>query len=673
MNKKIFTILIVFALIVSSVFAGGSKEKTSTTSTTTATTTTSEKVPAQADKTLVIGEPANFEEKWNPFLAENAYDMEIIDQIFVTPMRKNANNENIPWAGNITSVENEDGTVTYTVTVNQGMTFSNGDPVTIDDYLYGIYLISDPSYTGPQSLITKDIKGLKEYYYDDPNYSSVINGYAEEAAEKYSLDTISKEDYIAYLIATNLEGWWTGLDSYDWKGYAESEGFADQWAKIDPNNADQVLALIAEIEYEHYGDSYDPETYYLNKLQETYIQGNLSDGIDVPEISGVKRVDDYTATITYNSIDIYGDIAISIYLVPRNYYGAYTKGDVSKVLANMNPVGSGPYIFQGFANNIVTATANVNYFEGVPTIGTIKWQYVPAVDTVDALLSGAIDVGNPTGDRATVEQLDSLGMAYDLTDNAGYGYAGFNCQNLDINVRRGLFCLMNRRASVAGYYGTKIAQVIERPMTTVVAEYPHDATEYYPYSPEKALEYFEAAGYTQKNGKLVDKNGKQLVVSAYIGGSGIGDHPAYAMYTQAANDMAALGGELIINDVNFNVLQAAMNDGTADIFTLAWGNVNDCDKSTQFKTGGGQNRYRISDPELDTLLDEIIQTIDLDERKALVAEMLDRAMDDAIELPLYQRKNILAYNKDNLDISSLPEESTAFWDYKDVLWKLRMN
>ena len=103
---------------------------------------------------------------------------------------------------------------------------------------------------------------------------------------------------------------------------------------------------------------------------------------------------------------------------------------------------------------------------------------------------------------------------------------------------------MNRRASVAGYYGSKIAQVIERPMTTVLAEYPDDAKEYYPYDPAKALEYFKAAGYEQKNGKLVDKNGNQLVVSAYIGGSGVGDHPAYAMYTQAANDMAALGGEL---------------------------------------------------------------------------------------------------------------------------------
>ena len=232
---------------------------------------------------------------------------------------------------------------------------------------------------------------------------------------------------------------------------------------------------------------------------------------------------------------------------------------------------------------------------------------------------------------------------------------------------------MNRRASVAGYYGSKIAQVIERPMTTVIAEYPDDAAEYYPYDPAKALEYFKAAGYEQVNGKLVNKAGEQLVVNAYIGGDGVGDHPAYAMYTQAAEDMAALGAELQINDVQFAVLQSAMNDGTADIFTLAWGNVNTCDKSSQFASDGVQNRYNVKDAKMDALLDEIMKTVNLEERKVLVAEMLDLAMDLAIELPLYQRKNILAYNGDNVDLSSFPEETTAFWDYSSELWKIRMN
>lgn len=670
MNKlRRITVLALIALIsVSAVFAQGQAEAPAAPAAATGAVQ-----PEQADKTLVIAVPATFEEKWNPFLAESAYDQDVLDQIFVSPIRINKDNEVIPWGGNITTTENADGTVTYTVTVKPGMKFSDGEEVTIDDYLYSVYVCSDPSYTGPSALIIEDIVGIKEYYYDDPNYSEVISGFAKTAAEKYSLDTISKEDYMTYLLETNLEGWWAGLDSYTWGAYAEGEGFGAQYAALDPKDADAVLALMAEIEYANYYSSYDPQTWWEGKLAESYIAGNLADGVDVPEISGVKRIDDYTATVTYASVNIYGDRSISFAFAPEHYYGEIVKGDVSPILSNMVPLGSGPYIFKGFADNIATVTANVNYFEGVPVIGTVKFQYVPEADALASLSSGVIDICNPSGSKENVEELDSLGLAYDLTDNAGYGYSGYNCNNLDQNVRKGLFSLMNRRASVAGYYGSKIAQVIERPMTTVIAEYPDDAEEYYPYDPAKALEYFKAAGYEQVNGKLVNKAGEQLVVNAYIGGDGVGDHPAYAMYTQAAEDMAALGGELQINDVQFAVLQSAMNDGTADIFTLAWGNVNTCDKSSQFASDGGQNRYNVKDAKMDALLDEIMKTVDLEERKALVAEMLDLAMDLAIELPLYQRKNILAYNGDNVDLSSFPEETTAFWDYSSELWKIRMN
>ena len=314
MNKlRRITVLALIAIIsVSAAFAQGAPEAA-------APAATGAVQPEQADKTLVIAVPATFEEKWNPFLAESAYDQDVLDQIFVSPIRINKDNEVIPWGGNITTQENADGTVTYTVTVKPGMYFSDGEEVTIDDYLYSVYVSSDPSYTGPAALITEDIVGIKEYYYDDPNYSSVIAGFATEAAENYSLDTISKEDYLTYLIETNLEAWWGGLDSYDWKGYAESEGFGAQYAALDATDADAVLALIAEIEYTNYYTSYDPQTWWEGKLAESYIAGNLADGVDVPEISGIKRIDDYTATVTYASVNISGDRNISFAFAPAHY------------------------------------------------------------------------------------------------------------------------------------------------------------------------------------------------------------------------------------------------------------------------------------------------------------------------------------------------------------------
>jgi peptide/nickel transport system substrate-binding protein len=205
-----------------------------------------------------------------------------------------------------------------------------------------------------------------------------------------------------------------------------------------------------------------------------------------------------------------------------------------------------------------------------------------------------------------------------------------------------------------------------------LAEYPQNATEYYGYDKEKALQYFIEAGYSQVKGELVDASGKKLVVNCYIGGDGEGNHPAYAMLVQAANDLASLGGELQIQDVQFAILEGAMNDGTADMFILAWSEVNTCDKIAQFRSTGGQNRYRFVDQKMDDILDKIVATIDLDERRALVAEMLDYAMENCIEFPLYQRKNILAYNSDNLNMDTIPT-ATAFYDYENVLWQVELN
>lgn len=695
MNKKRIVLIALVALLsclMLFVSCGKKEEPTSSTTTAaptqTAPTATAPKADApkaeapkaeapkasdnQADKTLVIAVPATFQERWNPFMAESAYDRYIIDQAFVAPMSLNKDNLLEEWAGNITYVEQADGKVVYTVSLKPGMFHVDGNPVTIDDYIYFIEVCSDPSYTGPFSFITSDIEGIREYYYDDPNYSATVDGFAKLAAEKYTLETISFEDYMTYMIESKLEGWYAGLNSYDWAGYAADEGYGDDWAAIDPTNEEQVLELLATIEVANYWDSYDPAQWWADKLAETYIAGNLADGVDVASISGIRKIDDLTCTVTFNKIDIYGDRTLNTYIPSSKYYGPITKGDVSNILANMMPVGSGAYTFQGFGNNIATSVANPNYFEGMPNIGTVKWEYVPETDAIAKLVNGDVDIINPSGNKENVAELDDLGIAYDLVDNAGYGYAGFQGNSLSNNVRKGLAHLMNRRASVQSYYGSKIAQVIERPMTTVLSEYPQDASEYYPYDPAKALEYFKADGYEQVNGKLVDKNGNQLTVAAYVGGSGMGDHPAYMMLADAAEDMTRLGGEIQINDVGFAVLQAAMNDGTADIFILAWGSSTTCDKSSIFRSNGGQNRSNIKDAELDRLLDEILVTIDFEERASLVSQMLDRAMDLMIELPLYQRKNIWAYNSDNLDISSLPE-TTTFYDFNSELWQLRMN
>ena len=60
-------------------------------------------------------------------------------------------------------VENDDDTTTYNFVVKNGIKFSDGEPLTMEDILFNYYVYLDPVYTGSNTLYSTDILGLSEY------------------------------------------------------------------------------------------------------------------------------------------------------------------------------------------------------------------------------------------------------------------------------------------------------------------------------------------------------------------------------------------------------------------------------------------------------------------------------------------------------------------------------
>ena len=60
-------------------------------------------------------------------------------------------------------VENDDGTVSYYFVLKNGIQFSDGHPLTMEDVLFNYYVYLDPVYTGSNTLYSTDILGLSEY------------------------------------------------------------------------------------------------------------------------------------------------------------------------------------------------------------------------------------------------------------------------------------------------------------------------------------------------------------------------------------------------------------------------------------------------------------------------------------------------------------------------------
>lgn len=682
MKKRALAIFLMLCLVFSLAGCKSSKDETEdttedvTNAPTEAASVVPDKVVATGQyDTLVIG-TRTFNGVFSPLFYQNGYDADAFDPIFVSVSRLDKDGVLVDYGGHVEAKEQTaaDGhtQVLYTVTIQKDMVFSDGKPVTIDDVMFYYYVAADPTYDGPSTFSTLDIVGMKEYYYDTPDYSAKIDEIATTAAAKYALDVISEEDFKTYLRESKLAGWWEGVDSYDWIGYLQGEGYDTTGLDTDE---EKLFEALVTCEYEKYAQYYDPQSWWQSKLEDEFITGNLEDGIDVPEITGITKVDDYTCTVLFDSVNILGDRQVAyISIVPKHYYGeTYKKGDLSGVKAkNGTPMGSGPYKFVNYQDNIITLEANTLYFGETPKIPTIKFQVYDEADFVDAIINDQIDIAEPSASQDVIDAMEGNGDAYSLVDNPGYGYIAIDAKNVpDLNVRKGLMHLMNRTPAVEAYYG-ELAEVIQRPMTPTLAEYPRDAKEVYGYDKAKALEYFTAAGYTKGTDGKLSKDGEKLVISVGIGGDGTMNHPSAPILTQMANDMADMGAELIIQDLEFSTLLNMKDSGELDMWVMAWGNSTDCDLTQIFGSKGNDNDVHLYNDELDALLEEVLKTVDFEKRCELVAKELDIIMDNAVYMPVYQRKNMEIYNASTIKLDTLPEETTTYWNYSTQIYTLEM-
>ena len=528
----------------------------------------------------------------------------------------------------------------YTFQILDNVTFSDGTKPTADDLIFSLKVLVDPNYDGKATFYSLPIEGLQEYRYDDPNYQKKLDQIKKDADSH----TPTAEEITAAA-----------------KQLAEDSG--------------ESLS-----DFQKGGKNYDTQTLpsakqnYYNKLESEYIKQSLSSGGNkVPDISGVEKVDDRTIKITLSGVDPSAIWTLAyLPVVPQKYYDPdFKKGDLSKVKAkNGQPMGCGPYKFVSYENNVVTLEANENYYKGAPKIAKIKFQVTDEAAKLENVKLGNMDISDPSASKELVQKVQDANLHYELVDNLGYGYIGINAERIpDKNVRKGLMSLMNREPAVKAYYGDELATVLERPMSMVSWAYPSGVKPYYTYSKEKALSYFKAAGYQQVNNKLV-KDGKQLKVECAIGE--LASHPAGPILTQMKKDMADLGAELVIQDVDPNVLFDAMNQRTLDMWVAAWAATEDPDIYQLYSSKSTDNPYRIKNEQLDSLILQARETLDIEKRKPLYAQALDIIMDEAVEMPVYQRKNMYIFNSSHVDIDTLPKDMTPYYDFYKEIQNLQM-
>lgn len=691
-------------------------------------------------------------------------------------------------------------TTKYTVKLRDDIYFSDGVQATADDIIFTYYVFLDPAYVGSTTLRTYPIIGLQDYLTQTTSdvyakYETLANGIIEAGRdhEWTDADAWTQEQQDAYWAL--IDGRWTfevqGIVDYVNAKYADKAaealgvsadeiaaepglkiaagmtlwGFGDvadgvltaksgKTFKLADGEFPTIEDYVAETVEAYAGDANEffstestnsDNQSILSYAKDTFISDLGSQdpemGEGIPNISGIRKVDDYTVEITtdgYEAPTIYQ--LFEGYLAPMHYYGdpeqydydnnmfGHPYNDLSIVEAKTNhPMGAGPYKFIRYENKVVYFEANGNYFNGEPVTKEVQYRETNANEFVAALSAGTIDVGDMSGSKSNYEEIASYNSNGDINgdvvntikvDNLGYGYIGMNADTMNVggepgseaskNLRRGIATVFSvyRDTAYDSYYG-EAASVINYPISNTSWAAPQktdpdykvafsvdvdgndiytddmDAEAKYAAALDAAVGFFKAAGYTfdEATGKFTAApEGAKMSYEVMIGGDGTGDHPSFAVLTDAQAALAKIGIDIRINDpADGSVMWDALDAGKQEMWCAAWQSTIDPDMYQVYHSSGivgrggsDSNHYHIADPDLDEAIVLARQSDDQAYRKQVYKTALDIIVDWAVEIPAYQRQNATIYSSQRIVPESMLPDSTTFLMWDEAIDRIEM-
>ena len=492
-----------------------------------------------APSTLVYA-TSTFGQKFSPFFATTAYDMEVVDLtqglllaadrggaivehgIEGETRTYNGTDYTYYGMGDVEVVQNEDGTVDYNLTMRDDIVFSDGTPADIDDVIFGIYVLCDPTYDGSSTIYAMPIEGMEEYRSGMESLASLLISAGRDNEDFTYWDADTQAAFWADIDQAGAAFAQEIVDYCKGAGYNEAEdsvaACAANWGFELPEDA-TAADFFANMVEAYEGDLItlsDTETAgsSLFDLMENYAAYSVgvSTGSGAANIAGIQRTGDYTMTVHMTEFDATAIYNMAFTIAPLHYYGdeslydydnnsfCFPKGDLSIVKDKTTvPVGCGAYVFDSYDKGVVTLKANPYYFEGEPVTKVMLMQEGVDSDYVPGIITGTYDISTPTINSDTVaaikdansnDELVGDTLTTYLIDYRGYGYLGINADLVNIDgepgsdasraLRKGFMTLFSvyRDTVINSYYGDRAA-VIQYPISNTSWAAPKPADEGY--------------------------------------------------------------------------------------------------------------------------------------------------------------------------------------------------
>ena len=347
-----------------------------------------------------------------------------------------------------------------------------------------------------------------------------------------------------------------------------------------------------------------------------------------------------------------------------------------------------------FTNNVVYFKRNDNFLMGQPKIEKIRYRVVSTSNAIAALEEGSVHYISPQYTQYNIDKLSSLaaqGIKKLNTDQLGYGYIGINAGKVpNINIRKAIMCAMDTSLALS-YYSVGTAENIYWPMSTVSWAYPKDelgnndrlnnhdypAVQYSKESAKSKIQYY-------MNQAGVSAGDSKLSIKFTIAGADLTDHPTYLTFRAAADLLNEMGWDIeVVPDTQ---ALTKLTTGSLAVWAAAWGSTVDPDmyqvyhkNSTATSVLAWGYREILASPstyaeendilnKLSDVIDEARETEDQAKRTKLYKKAMGYVLDLAVELPVYQRDVLYAYNSNVIDSNTIPSEINPYTSPLDRIW-----
>ena len=481
------------------------------------------------DTPLVVGYSA-FNQKFSPFFSETEYDQDVWVMTSLSMLNSdrqgqiimkgiegethNYNGTDYTYYGpaDCEIVQKDDGTVDYNFKMREDLVFSDGEKVTIDDVIFSMYVLCDPTYDGNSTLYAAPIQGMAAYRAGMTTLAKALAAagrdnadftyWTEEQQTKF-WDNFDKGlvPFAEGIVAACVEG---GLNTEgDIAGAAANWGFDGLAA--DATIQDFAMAIgnqygwVFSAMEKEVGNSDALSTMMDADVYNDYPTTGVKTGESADSITGIKKTGDYSMTVTLDKVDATAIYQLGVTIAPLHYYGdpaqfdaennkfGFPKGDLSSVRAKTTePMGAGPYKFLKYEDGVVYFEANENYFLGAPKTKYLNFQQCMSDDDkLNGVITGTIDITDPTFSNDTVDAItkanngsgvDGDKVTTDTVDNLGYGYLGMSAACVNVggepgsdaskNLRKAFATVFSvyRDVAIESYYGER-ASVINYPIS----------------------------------------------------------------------------------------------------------------------------------------------------------------------------------------------------------------